>query len=199
MGEFRNGGTNRFGGGHGGHGGGFKGRGGSFGGGNRGGFRGGDRGPVTMHKVICDECKKPCEVPFLPTAGKPVYCSACFGGKREGGNDRPSFGGGDRFPKKSFGDYKTPPRTDFGADVNKVSGSEIKKQIEVLNSKIDRLSKIIEDMAGVKSVAPAIVKPVAVVASVKEVVKAPVKVAPIAKVVAKAAPAKKAVKKASKK
>jgi CxxC-x17-CxxC domain-containing protein len=196
MSDFRQGGTNRFGGGHGGHGGGFGGRGGrpSFGGGNRGGFRGGDRdrGPVTMHKVVCDECKKPCEVPFLPTAGKPVYCSACFGGKREGGNDRPSFGG-DRFPKKSFGDYKTPPRTDFGADVNKVSGSEIKKQIEVLNVKIDRLSKIIEDMAGVKSVvAPAPVKPV-VVAPVKEAVKA------VTKVVAKAAPAKKVVKKVSKK
>ncbi|MEI6191090.1 MAG: CxxC-x17-CxxC domain-containing protein [bacterium] len=195
MSDFRQGGTNRFGGGHGGHGGGFGGRGGrpSFGGGNRGGFRGGDRdrGPVTMHKVTCDECKKPCEVPFLPTAGKPVYCSACFGGKREGGNDR----GGDRFPKKSFGggDYRTPPRTDFGADVNKVSGSEIKKQIEVLNVKIDRLSKIIEDMAGVKSaVAPAPVKPV-VVAPVKEAVKV------VAKVVAKVAPAKKAVKKVSKK
>ena len=192
MGEFRSGGTNRFGGGHGGHGGGFKGRGGSFGGGrpsfgggNRGGFRGGDRGPVTMHKVICDECKKPCEVPFLPTAGKPVYCSACFGGKREGGNN---------FPKKSFGDYKTPPRTDFGADVNKVSGSEIKKQIEVLNVKIDRLSKIIEDMAGVKSTAPVAVKPV-VVAS-KLVAVAPVKA--VAKVVVKV-PVKKAVKKASKK
>jgi CxxC-x17-CxxC domain-containing protein len=185
MGDFRSGGTNRFSGGHGGHGGGFKGRGGSFGGGrpsfgggDRGGFRGGDRdrGPVTMHKVVCDECKKPCEVPFLPTAGKPVYCSACFGGKREGGNDR----GGDRFPKKTFGDYKTPPRTDFGADVNKVSGSEIKKQIEVLNVKIDRLSKIIEDMAGTKTVAPVVVK---------EVVK----------VVTKTAPVKKAIKKASKK
>ena len=157
MGDFRSGGTNRFSGGHGGHGGGFKGRGGSFGGGrpsfgggNRGGFRGGDRGPVTMHKVVCDECKKPCEVPFLPTAGKPVYCSACFGGKREGGNDR----GGDRFPKKTFGDYKTPPRTDFGADVNKVSGSEIKKQIEVLNVKIDRLSKLIEEIKSDKMIAP---------------------------------------------
>jgi CxxC-x17-CxxC domain-containing protein len=187
MGEFRNSGTNRFSGGHGGHGGGFKGRGGrpSFGG-DRGGFRGGDRGPVTMHKVICDECKKPCEVPFLPTAGKPVYCSACFGGKKEmGGNDRggkPNFGG-DRFPMKTFGDYKTPPRTDFGADVNKVSGSEIKKQIEVLNVKIDRLSKIIEDMAGTKtSAAPA-----------KAVAVAPVKVASVTKTV------KKAVKKVSKK
>ena len=190
MGEFRNGGTNRFGGGHGGHGGGFKGRGGSFGGrpsfggGNRGGFRGGDRGPVTMHKVICDECKKPCEVPFLPTAGKPVYCNTCFGGKREGGNDR----GGDRFPRKSFGggDYKTPPRTDFGSDVKKVSGEEIKKQIEVLNSKIDKLVKVVEYLTGNKAAAQTeSVKPVEVV---KEITKA----APVVK-------AKKAVKKASKK
>jgi CxxC-x17-CxxC domain-containing protein len=191
MGDFRQGGTNRFSGGHGGHGGGFKGRGGrpSFGG-DRGGFRGGDRGPVTMHKVVCDECKKPCEVPFLPTAGKPVYCSACFGSKREGGNDRPSFGG-DRFPKKTFGDYKTPPRTDFGADVNKVSGSEIKKQIEVLNVKIDRLSKIIEDMAGLKSNTPAVVKPV--VAS--PVLVKPTVVAPVVKTTS----TKKATKKVSKK
>jgi CxxC-x17-CxxC domain-containing protein len=152
MGDFKHGG-NRFGGDRrGGFGGGRP----SFGG-NRGGFRGGDRGPVTMHKVICDECKKPCEVPFLPTAGKPVYCSACFGGKRptrplggEGENDRR----GDRFAKKSFGDYKTPPRTDFGADVNKVSGSEIKKQIEVLNVKIDRLSKLIEDLKPAKITPP---------------------------------------------
>lgn len=163
MGDFRSGGTNRFSGGHGGHGGGFKGRGGSFGGGrpsfgggNRGGFRGGDRGPVTMHKVVCDECKKPCEVPFLPTAGKPVYCSACFGGKRPARLSHSGGEGGNNFPKKSFGggDYKTPPRTDFGADVNKVSGSEIKKQIEVLNVKIDRLSKLIEDMKPAKIAVP---------------------------------------------
>jgi CxxC-x17-CxxC domain-containing protein len=182
MGEFRSGGTNRFSGGHGGHGGGFAGRGGrpSFGGGNRGGFRGNDRGPVTMHKVVCDECKKPCEVPFLPTAGKPVYCSACFGGKREGGNDR----GGDRFPKKNFGDYKTPPRTDFGNDVNKVSGSEIKKQIEVLNVKIDRLTKVIEGMTNIK--------PVVAEQKVKEVVKESFKMTPVVKT-------KKTVKKVSKK
>ncbi len=180
MGEFRQGG-NRFGGGssHGGHGGGFKARGGPFGGGNRGGGFRGDRGPVTMHKVICDECKKPCEVPFLPTAGKPVYCSACFGGKKEMGGDR----GGDRggFQKKSFGDYKTPARTDFGNDVKKVSGEEIKKQIEVLNVKIDRLTSVIEKMGGAN-------KQVAIVNEV-------VKTAPVAK----AAPAKKTIKKVSKK
>lgn len=130
MGDFRQGGANRFGGGN---------RGG-FSGGRRGGrpsFGGGDRGPVTMHKVICDTCKKPCEVPFRPTAGKPVYCNACFGGKKDfNNNDRNNF----------RSDYKTPPRTDFGADVKKVSGEEIKEQIEVLNVKIDGLVKLIEGM-----------------------------------------------------
>jgi len=132
MGDFRQGGGNRFGG-----------RGGGFGGG-RGG-RSDFRGPVTMHKVICDECKKPCEVPFLPTAGKPVYCNACFGGKREMvGGERGR--GGDRFPRKNFGEYKTPARTDFGNDINKVSGAEIKKQLEILNTKMDKLIKAIETL-----------------------------------------------------
>ena len=140
MADFRQGGTNRFGGGHGGHGGGFGGRGGRPAFGNKGGFRG-DRGPVVMNKAVCDQCHQPCEVPFRPTAGKPVYCNACFGGKKEMG------------PRKDFNpNYKTPPRTDFGADVKKVSGEEIKKQIEVLNVKIDKLTKVIEDMTKVEKV-----------------------------------------------
>lgn len=155
MGNFRPNGGNRFGGDRrGGFGGGRP----NFGG-NRGGNRFGDRGPVTMHKVICDECKKPCEVPFMPTAGKPVYCSACFGGKKPA---RPSgagggMGGNDRGNRGGFrNDYKTPPRTDFGADIKKVSGEEIKKQIETLNVKIDRLAKLIEDLKNDKMTAPEI-------------------------------------------
>jgi len=45
------------------------------------GFRGGfkrDFGPREMHKAICSECKKECEVPFQPIEGKPVYCKDCF-------------------------------------------------------------------------------------------------------------------------
>ncbi len=45
--------------------------------GGRGGGRdfGGDR---QMFKTTCEGCKKSCEVPFKPTAGKPVYCDNCF-------------------------------------------------------------------------------------------------------------------------
>lgn len=31
-----------------------------------------------MHKTVCDKCKQPCEVPFKPTKGKPVYCKECY-------------------------------------------------------------------------------------------------------------------------
>ena len=53
---------------------------GNFNGGSRsGGFsRGFDSGPREMHKAVCSECKKECEVPFKPTEGKPVYCRDCF-------------------------------------------------------------------------------------------------------------------------
>lgn len=54
----------------------------SGGGFNRGGggFRG-SFGPREMHKAVCDECKKECEVPFKPTEGKPVYCKECYAKK----------------------------------------------------------------------------------------------------------------------
>ncbi len=48
---------------------------------DRGGFRR-DFGPREMHKAVCAECKKECEVPFKPTEGKPVYCQECFRKKR---------------------------------------------------------------------------------------------------------------------
>jgi len=43
---------------------------------NRGPRR--DFGPQEKHKAICSDCGKECEVPFKPTAGKPVYCGDCF-------------------------------------------------------------------------------------------------------------------------
>lgn len=141
MGEFRQGGGSRFGGGNrGGFGGRRDGGRPSFG---RGGGFGGDRdrGPVTMHQATCDQCHKPCEVPFRPTEGKPVYCNECFGGKKESG-DR----GGDRFPRKSF-DAGRPARNDFAPSTNKPSDDGVKKQLEAISIKLDALVKSIELMS----------------------------------------------------
>ncbi len=43
--------------------------------------QGGFSGPREMHKAVCSECKKDCEVPFKPTAGKPIYCKECYAKK----------------------------------------------------------------------------------------------------------------------
>ena len=50
---------------------------------NRGGGFGARRdfGPREMHKAICSECKKECEVPFKPIEGKPVFCKECYAKK----------------------------------------------------------------------------------------------------------------------
>ena len=47
-----------------------------------GGFRSNfNSGPREMHKAIGEECKKDCEVPFKPIAGKPVFCKECYAKK----------------------------------------------------------------------------------------------------------------------
>ncbi len=38
----------------------------------------------TYTRVICADCSKECEVPFKPSADRPVYCKDCFS-KRKGG------------------------------------------------------------------------------------------------------------------
>ena len=37
-----------------------------------------DRGSREMHKSVCADCGKECEVPFRPTGDRPVYCQECW-------------------------------------------------------------------------------------------------------------------------
>lgn len=49
----------------------------------------------TMHKAVCADCHKECEVPFKPSGDRPVYCKECFAKRKAGGppkvrpDDRP--------------------------------------------------------------------------------------------------------------
>ncbi|NYZ61123.1 hypothetical protein H0O01_05510 [Candidatus Micrarchaeota archaeon] len=31
-----------------------------------------------MTDAVCSDCGQPCQVPFKPTEGRPVYCRECF-------------------------------------------------------------------------------------------------------------------------
>lgn len=101
-----------------------------------------DRGPVTMHQAVCDQCGKSCEVPFRPTDGKPIYCNLCFGEKKKKGNDTKS----DRFSREKFSNYKTPVKSDSANNISKGNNNELKEQLVLLNSKMDRLIRAVETM-----------------------------------------------------
>jgi CxxC-x17-CxxC domain-containing protein len=99
-----------------------------------------------MHQATCAECGNSCEVPFRPVDGRPVYCANCFQSKRETGGDR----GGDRFPRRDFGANKTFIKPAFSGNAGQGGNDELKKQLEMLNTKMDRLIKAVEAMAYTK-------------------------------------------------
>ena len=38
-----------------------------------------------LHKAVCADCKKACEVPFKPSGERPVYCKDCFSKRKSRG------------------------------------------------------------------------------------------------------------------
>ena len=42
------------------------------------GRQGSDRGSRAMHKSVCADCGKDCEVPFQPTGDRSIYCQECW-------------------------------------------------------------------------------------------------------------------------
>jgi len=193
MGNFNDRGGNR-------GGGGFRGgdRGGrpSFGGG-----RGGDRGPVTMHKAVCDECHKSCEVPFRPSGDKPIYCSDCFSSKRGDDDRAPRRDFGNDRPRRDFGDRPAAPS--FSKPAAAPANDDMKNYFREINVKLDRLTSAIEKLAQPKGEVKAFMKVAPAAAPKVEAKKVEVKKAPISKVapkkvVAAKAPAKKVIKKGKK-
>lgn len=174
--------------------------GGGFGGNRSGGFGGRDSGKPSfqkkswgdrpdMHKATCSACNKSCEVPFRPSGDKPVYCSDCFG-KQGGGANRTPGGA----PRREFGDRA--PRPSFGGGERATGSDEaVKRQLDTLSSKIDRLANLVEglsknkntpvaDITAQEKIAIKALTSTSKKAAVKPVVKAPAKKV-VKKVVAK--------------
>lgn len=173
---------------------------GKFGGDKRGGGKfgtGNDRGGRSFDKqelfaAICSSCGKSCEVPFRPSPDKPVFCSACFG-KNGALKDR----GGDRDDRRGEHEFKRDARPQreersFKQDYIPVEKDnrgheELKKQIAVLESKLNRVIDLLSTQP--KTEAPATL-------STEEAL--PKKVRKPKTVQSKAVVKKKAVKKAAK-
>ena len=146
----------------------------------------GSRGPVEMHQAVCDNCRKSCEVPFRPTSGKPIFCSACFENNR-GSEPRPSYGrensedrpmfeavcdecrtnckvpfqpSGDKpvFCSNCFGDKKN-----AGGDSRNSAPaqSQHKELFESLNNKLDKIITLLSPVAAKEVIVEEVVEKVA--------------------------------------
>ena len=121
---------------------------------------------VTMFKATCAQCGSPCEVPFRPVEGRPVYCRDCFHGQKNTGDNRNN----DRSGQRDFNNNKSFTKPDFGNNTSGKNNGELKSQLEALNAKVDRLIRAVEALTNtkpaaeektsetIKPVAPAIVK-----------------------------------------
>lgn len=102
-----------------------------------------------MYDATCSNCGKPCQVPFRPTNGKPVYCSDCF----------------EKMGNRSDSNSRRPERTEFRSP--NPSFDSNKAQFDALNAKLDRLLNLLQPK---KLEAPAVLIP-AVKADMKEIMK----------------------------
>ncbi len=141
---------------------------------NRGG--GFNRDDREMFKATCDDCGRPCEVPFKPSSDKPIFCNECFG-KGDGTSKRESFSKKGGFEKRA---------------------ASPDKQGEIL-AKLDKILFLLQRADPVKEVT--VMKPRKEKAKKEEVVEEkPKKITKKKKVtIKKAAPKKAAKKKAAKK
>jgi CxxC-x17-CxxC domain-containing protein len=103
-----------------------------------------------LFDAVCSKCGDKCQVPFRPNGMKPVYCKACFGSQSANQAGRENFARRDapgRSPERSFEprDSRTEDRGMF----------ELKRQVDVLNGKVDSMLKILQAMSRVPAQAPA--------------------------------------------
>ncbi|MEI6316213.1 MAG: CxxC-x17-CxxC domain-containing protein [bacterium] len=123
-----------------------------------------NRGPrdgAMMHKAVCSECGKSCEVPFAPNGNKPVYCNDCFG-KKKGNSEKWSDGkpefrsegrhehrSENRFEKRDFAP-RGPIAHESRLNTEPRDGGvrELKSHMDSLNAKLDRVIKILENFSG---------------------------------------------------
>lgn len=128
--------------------------------GDRPSFGGRDRERSEMFTATCSDCGNQCQVPFRPNGSKPVYCDNCFSAKRDGYSNDSANSGAPKHRSQQVDTFT------FGAPAPKHTPSqsatsqsdkrldELKKQVDALSAKIDKLLHIAQNGPQPKSVTP---------------------------------------------
>lgn len=114
----------------------------SFGGDDRG-FGGRSGGKAFMHDATCSTCGKPCQIPFKPSPGRPVFCSNCFSKN----DDR----GGEHQARPLISNYERPrfaPAAQNNGSTNPIE--QLKGHFAQLNSKLDAILRVLTTSEGIE-------------------------------------------------
>lgn len=101
---------------------------------SRSSFSNRDSGQTQMHDAVCGDCHGNCKVPFMPSSGKPVYCSNCF---EKRGNGRDDSRGSNRSNSSYSGG-----RDNSRSSAPRQSDNN-KSQFDKLNQKLDIILKLL--------------------------------------------------------
>lgn len=127
-------------------------------GGNSRGFGGGDfKRDMEMYSAVCASCSKNCEVPFRPNGKKPVYCKDCFSRESDGNNTRrfESNRNSSRADSYNRDSRDNQPRREQSRNENDTRGlNDLKNQIEILNSKLEKIIMILGEKNSSKKESP---------------------------------------------
>lgn len=100
----------------------------------RGGGGPRDSGRNQMYDAVCADCGNNCKIPFLPSSGKPVYCSDCFE-KRGNGNSRSNrstnFSERRNFSRQSDRHQSDRPQQNYG------------KKLDIISIQLDKIIKLL--------------------------------------------------------
>jgi CxxC-x17-CxxC domain-containing protein len=89
--------------------------------------------PQVMHKTICSNCGKECEVPFKPNGSKPVFCRECFQNNRTSEPVR-----SENFPRRSNFEDRGNNQVS-----RPVAEPQYREQFESLNAKLDKILNLL--------------------------------------------------------
>ena len=106
---------------------------------------GGDRDGMrpSMHKAVCAECGKDCEVPFMPSGDRPIYCSNCFEKRRnEDGNSGDS--GRRNFSRPNFDNRRSFSSGSNRDNARPSDNGQLADQLKSINFKLDKILGVLE-------------------------------------------------------
>ena len=93
-----------------------------------------------LHRAVCADCRKDCEVPFKPTGERPTYCKECFA-KRKAARNSPKTNIEHNFAPMAQRQVRVIPNGGGKVTISEIVSSSTRDRAAKRNPKSARKSK----------------------------------------------------------